>query len=225
MSSPNALETATRILLADDHAIVRQALCALLESVDDFEVVSQVGDAQTAVRATFGHRPDVAILDLNMPDSQQTIDAIPQILSRSPHTRVVVLTMDEDKDSAVAAMRAGAVAYVLKDAADDELVQVVRSACLGHIHLTPRIGAALAAATVEPPNAHEALSARERDIIRLTALGLTSREIGSELFLSVRTVETHRANINAKLDFTNRADLVRFALDTGLMERGSTNTA
>ncbi len=218
--TPFSPERTTRILLADDHHVVRQAVAALLESIDGYEVVAQASDAESAVRFSMGHKPDVAVLDLNMPHASQTLEAIPRIRDHSPSTRVVVLTMDNSPASAVAAMRAGASGYVLKEAADEDLVEAVRVACLDQTYLSPRIGAAIAAA---PPMSDElpgGLTPRELDIVQLAVLGHTSREIGTSLFLSVRTVENHRSAINRKLDLTTRAELVRFALDHSLV-RGS----
>ena len=205
----------TRIVLADDHAVVRSGLRLLLDSADGLEVVAEAGDAESAVRSTLGHKPDVLILDLNMPGELTSLEAIPRVAEVSPRTRVVVLTMQEDPEFARRALRAGAVAYVLKEAADDELVEAVRRAAAGQNYVTPRLGAALAAPPPGPPGD---LTERELEVLRLIALGHTNHEIAEQLFLSVRTVETHRAHIQHKLDRTTRAELVRFALDTGLLE-------
>jgi two-component system response regulator NreC len=221
MAQPEPVDR-TRILLADDHQMVRQALAALLNEVEDFEVVTQASDAAEATRFCLGYKPDVAVLDLNMPLATETIEAIPQILERSPATRVVVLTMDDAPGPAVSAMRAGAVGYVLKDAADEELVEAVRAASRGDSYLTPRLGASIAAAPVQDGSTGVGgLTPREREVVRMTALGHTSREIGDQLFLSLRTVETYRSRINTKLDVTNRAGLVRFALANGLVDHAA----
>jgi len=187
----------------------------LLDRTDGLEVVAEAGDAESAVRSTLGHKPDVLILDLNMPGELTSLEAIPRVADVSPGTRVVVLTMQEDPEFARRALRAGAVAYVLKEAADDELVEAVRRAAAGQNYVTPRLGAALAAPPPGPPGD---LTERELEVLRLIALGHTNHEIAEQLFLSVRTVETHRAHIQHKLDRTTRAELVRFALDTGLLE-------
>jgi len=205
----------TRIVLADDHAVVRSGLRLLLDRTDGLEVVAETGDAESALRSTLGHKPDVLILDLNMPGELTSLEAIPRVAEVSPGTRVVVLTMQEDPEFARRALRAGAVAYVLKEAADDELVEAVRRAAAGQNYVTPRLGAALAAPPPGPPGD---LTERELEVLRLIALGHTNHEIAEQLFLSVRTVETHRAHIQHKLDRTTRAELVRFALDTGLLE-------
>jgi two-component system, NarL family, response regulator NreC len=205
----------TRIVLADDHAVVRSGLRLLLDRADGFDVVAEAGDADGAVRSTLGHKPDVLVLDLNMPGELTSLDAIPRIAEVSPGTRVVVLTMQDDPEFARRALRAGAVAYVLKEAADAELVEAVRRAASGETYLNPRLGAALASAPPGPPGD---LSPREIDVLQRIALGHTNAEIADQLFLSVRTVETHRAHIQQKLGLSTRAELVRYALDNGLLE-------
>ncbi|MEA2356847.1 MAG: two-component system, NarL family, response regulator NreC [Solirubrobacteraceae bacterium] len=205
----------TRIVLADDHAVVRSGLRLLLDRAEGFEVVAEAGDADAAVRSTLGHKPDVLVLDLNMPGELTSLEAIPRISEVSPNTRVVVLTMQEDPEFARRALRAGAAGYVLKEAADDELVEAVRRAAAGETYLTPRLGAALAAA---PPGRPGDLTERELDVLRRIALGHTNAEIAEQLFLSVRTVETHRAHIQQKLARSTRAELVRYALDNGLLK-------
>ncbi|HEY3189973.1 MAG TPA: response regulator transcription factor [Solirubrobacteraceae bacterium] len=205
----------TRIVLADDHAVVRSGLKLLLESEDDLEVVAVAGDAEDALRYVRGHKPDVLVLDLNMPGRRASLDVIPEVGEASPGTRVVVLTMQEDPAFARRALRDGATGYVLKEAADEELVQAVRLAADGRPYLHPRLGAALAAAPEGPP---DDLSARELDVLRLIALGHTNSEIADQLHLSVRTIETHRAHIQQKLRLSARAELVRYALDRGLVE-------
>jgi len=205
----------TTIVLADDHAVVRAGLRLVLDRADGFDVLAEAADAESAVRSVLGHKPDVLVLDLNMPGELTSLEAIPRVAEVSPRTRVVVLTMQEDPEFARRALRAGAVAYVLKEAADDELVEAVRRAAAGQNYVTPRLGAALAAPPPGPPGD---LTERELEVLRLIALGHTNHEIAEQLFLSVRTVETHRAHIQHKLDRTTRAELVRFALDTGLLE-------
>ena len=205
---------ATRIVLADDHAVVRSGLKLLLESEEDFEVVAIAGTADDALRCVRGHKPDVLLLDLNMPGARKSLDIIPEVGEASPGTRVVVLTMQEDPAFARQALRAGATGYVLKEAADDELVHAVRVATDGQTYLHPRLGAALAAAPEGPP---DDLTEREVDVLRLIALGHTNTEIGEQLHVSVRTVETHRAHIQQKLRLSARAELVRYALERGLL--------
>jgi len=212
--SAEAPSETIRIVLADDHIVVRSGLRLLLDAEADFEVVAEAGDVESARRYVRGHHPAVLVLDLNMPGGS-SLDAIPAIREESPATEIVVLTMQEEPAFARRALGAGALAYVLKEAADDELVQAVRRAATGQTYLNPRLGARLAAEPV--PGPPDDLSEREVDVLRLIALGHTNAEIAEQLFLSVRTVETHRAHIQQKLRRSTRAELVRYALDRGLV--------
>lgn len=206
-----------RIVLADDHAVVRAGLKLLLNAEHDFEVVAEAGDVETALQSVLGHKPDVLVLDLNMPGRQTSLEAVPLVAERSAATKTVILTMQDEPEFARRAMRAGARAYVLKEAADTDLVQAIRQAADGHTYLTPSIGARLAAAPSEEPGRPGSLSEREFDVLRMIALGHTNAEIAAELFLSVRTVETHRSHVQQKLGLTTRAELVRFAIDHGVL--------
>lgn len=202
------------IVLADDHTVVRRALRLLLEEEAGFEVVAEAEDAEAAIRYVRGHKPAVLILDLNMP-GKSSLEAIPEIREASPSTRIVVLTMQKEPAFARQALQLGVLGYVLKEAADDELVQAVRRAAAGETYLQPALGARLAA---EPEAAATDLSERETDVLRLIALGHTNAEIAEKLYISVRTVETHRAHIQQKLGVSSRAELVRSALSRGLVE-------
>ncbi len=202
------------IVLADDHTVVRRALRVLLEEEPDFEVVAEAEDAEGAIRYLRGHKPDVLILDLNMP-GRPSLEAIGDMHEASPGTKIVVLTMQQEPAFARRALQQGVLGYVLKEAADDELVQAVRSAAAGETYLQPALGAKLAA---EPESAASDLSERETDVLRLIALGHTNAEIAEKLFISVRTVETHRAHIQQKLGVSSRAELVQSALSRGLIE-------
>jgi two-component system, NarL family, response regulator NreC len=208
------------IVLADDHAVVRSGLRMVLEREGDLQVVAEAGDAERAVRTVLGHKPAVLVLDLNMPGELSSLEAIPRIREISPDTRVVVLTMQEDPEFARMALRAGALGYVLKEAAADELVDAVRRAAEGGRYLNPRLGAMLAAAPPGPSGPPDDLTEREVDVLRLIALGHTNTEIAAQLFLSVRTVESHRAHIQQKLRRGSRAELVRYALDHGFVGDG-----
>jgi two-component system response regulator NreC len=203
-----------RIVLADDHVVVRSGLRLLLDSEADFEVVAEAGDVEAARRYVRGHHPAVLVLDLNMPGGS-SLEAIPTLREESPDTQIVVLTMQEEPAFARHALGAGALGYVLKEAADDELVQAVRRAAAGETYMNPRLGARLA--SEPPPGPPDDLSEREVDVLRLIALGHTNSEIAEQLFRSVRTVETHRAHIQQKLRLSSRAELVRYALERGLM--------
>jgi two-component system, NarL family, response regulator NreC len=206
-----------RIVLADDHRVVRTGLGLLLEAEEAIDVVAEAGDVDSALRAVLGHKPDVLVLDLNMPGTQTSLEALSLIRERSAQTATVVLTMQEDPEYARSALRAGALGYVLKEAADTELVEAVRRAAEGRTYLNPSLGARLAAMPEQPAGPPDDLSGRELEVLRLIALGHTNAEIGEQLFLSVRTVETHRAHVQQKLGRTTRADLVRYALDHGLL--------
>ena len=206
------------IVLADDHAVVRAGLRLLLDQAGGLRVVSEAGDAESALRTVLGHKPAVLVLDLNMPGELTSLDAIPKVADASPGTRVVVLTMQEDPAFARRALQAGAAGYVLKEAADSELVEAVRRAAAGDTYLNPRLGAALAALPPAAAGAPDDLSAREVEVLRLIALGHTNAEIAEQLVISVRTVETHRAHIQQKLRRATRAELVRYALDRGLLD-------
>ncbi|HEV7941208.1 MAG TPA: response regulator transcription factor [Solirubrobacteraceae bacterium] len=203
-----------RIVLADDHAVVRSGLRLLLDSEPDFEVVAEAGDLEAAQRYVRGHHPDVLVLDLNMPGGS-SLEAIPTIRQQMPETEIVVLTMQQEPAFARRALGAGAIGYVLKEAADDELVEAVHRAAAGESYLNPRLGARLA--SEPPPGPPDDLSEREVDVLRLIALGHTNAEIAGKLYLSVRTVETHRAHIQQKLNLSSRAELVGYALRRGLV--------
>jgi DNA-binding NarL/FixJ family response regulator len=205
---------AIRVVIADDHAVVRRGIRQLLEAEGGFEVVAEAGDIDGARRYVRGHHPDVLVLDLNMPEGS-SLDAVPDIRAEAPETRIVVLTMQNEPASARQALSAGVLGYVLKDAADAELVEAVRRAAAGDSYLNPRLGAQVAAAP--PAGPPDGLSERELEVLRLIALGHTNADIAKKLFLSVRTVETHRAHIQQKLRLASRADLVRYALDHDLI--------
>src|SRR3954454_9653874 len=208
------------LVLADDHAVVRSGLRLLLEAEDGLTVLAEAGDVDGAVRGTLGHKPTVLVLDLNMPGDQPSLEAMPRIAEVSPDTRIVVLTMQEDPQFARQALRSGALAYVLKEAADSELAEAVRRAAAGETYLNPRLGAALAAAPAGQSGPPDDLSEREVEVLRLIALGHTNTEIAGQLYLSVRTVESHRAHIQQKLRFSSRADLVGYALEHRLISEG-----
>jgi two-component system response regulator NreC len=208
---------AVRIVLVDDHEVVRSGLRMVLEAEAGFEVIAEAGDLEWARRYVRAHRPRVLVLDLNLPEGS-SLPAIPKLREESPETAVVVLTMQQDLAFAREAMRAGALGYVLKHSAGNELVDAVRAAAAGETYLNPKLGAELAAAPPEPESPPDGLSEREVEILRLIALGHTNSAIGEQLYLSVRTVESHRAHIQKKTSRSTRAELVRYALDHGLIE-------
>ncbi|HEY7932522.1 MAG TPA: response regulator transcription factor [Solirubrobacteraceae bacterium] len=206
-----------RLVLADDHSVVRSGLRMLLDSEPDFEVVAEASDVQSARRYVRGHHPRVLVLDLNMPGGS-SLEAIPVIREESPDTQIVVLTMQQEPAFAREALGAGALGYVLKEAADAELVEAVRRAASGESYLNPALGARIA--SEPPPGPPDDLSEREVDVLRLIARGHTNAEIAEQLFLSVRTVETHRSHIQQKLRLSTRAELVDYALKRKLIDIG-----
>ncbi len=205
------------IVLVDDHEVVRKGLRMVLEAEEGFEVVAEAGDLETTGRYVRAHRPRVLVLDLNLPEGS-SLPAIPELREQSPDTAVVVLTMQQDPAFAREAIRAGALGYVLKQSAGSELVDAVRAAAAGETYLNPKLGAQLAAAPAEPAGPPDGLTEREVDILRMIGLGHTNGEIADQLYLSVRTVETHRAHIQQKLRRTTRAELVRYALEHKLVD-------
>jgi two-component system response regulator NreC len=210
-----AAQSTIRIVLADDHSVLRSGLRMLLDSEDGLEVVAEAANTQDASRYVRGHRPDVLILDLNMP-GESGLDLIPRLTAEDPQTKIVVLTMQRDPAFARQALRTGALGYVIKDAADTELVEAVRAAARGDQYINPQLGAKLLAMPAEERPGD--LSDRELEIVRLIALGHTNPEIASQLFLSIRTIEAHRSHIHQKLRISTRAELVRFALENRLID-------
>lgn len=203
-----------RVVIADDHAVVRRGLRQVLDGDGRFEVVAEASDLDGARRYVRGHHPHVLVLDLNMPGGS-SLDAIPEIRAVCPETQIVVLTMQDEPSYARHALSTGALGYVLKEAAEAELVEAIRRAAAGDTYLNPRLGARVAAAP--PPGPPDGLSERELEILRLIALGHTNAEIAAQLYLSVRTVETHRCHIQQKLRLGSRSELVRYALDHRLV--------
>jgi two-component system response regulator NreC len=203
-----------KIVIADDHAIVRRGLRQLLAGKEGFEVVAEAEDVESARRYLRGHHPDVLVLDLNMP-GEPSLEAIPKLREEFPDTQIVVLTMQDEPAYARRAFSAGVLGYVLKESADAELIEAIRAAVAGEQYLNPRLGAKVA--SEPPPGAPDGLSERELEILRLIVLGHTNTQVAEELFLSVRTVETHRAHIQQKLGLNDRAELVRYALDRKLL--------
>jgi two-component system response regulator NreC len=208
-----------RTVIVDDHAVVRSGLRLVLESEEDIEVVAEAADARNAVFEARAHHPDVILLDVVMP-GQSGIEAIPDLLRESPESKVLVLSMQDDPAYVREAFGAGASGYVLKEAADAEVVAAVREVASGQRYVHPALGARLVAAEAEERVRAEEdrLSEREHEILRLLALGHTNQEIAGQLYLSVRTVETHRAHIMQKLRIQTRAELVRYALEQGMLD-------
>jgi two-component system, NarL family, response regulator NreC len=207
----------TTIVIADDHTVVRQGLRLLIDADPSLQVVAEAGTVMDAERLTRAHRPTVLVLDLNM-HGESGLEAIPRLRAEAPDTAIVVLTMQDDPGFARQALQSGALGFVLKEAADEELLEAIQLAAAGETYLNPRVGARLAAQPPAPAGPPDDLTERELDVLRLIALGYTNAEIAEQLFLSTRTVETHRAHIQRKLGRNTRAELVRYALEHNLMD-------
>ncbi|MDX6481342.1 MAG: hypothetical protein QOG85_1852 [Gaiellaceae bacterium] len=216
---------AIRLLIVDDHQLVRSGLRRLLEAEEDFVIEDEAGTAHDAVRLARLHKPDVVLLDVVMPGGSG-LDAIPEILEASPTTKVLAVSMQDDPIYVRHAFAAGATGYVLKEAADDELLAAVREVAKGGSYVDHQLGSRLAVydATAEAAKEADPLSEREREVLRLLALGYTNQEISKQLFISVRTAETHRARIMQKLRLSTRAELVRVAIERGLLAEDDDGT-
>ncbi len=210
-----------RVVLVDDHALVRSGLRRLLEAEEDIQVEDEGGTADDGVRLARLHKPDVILLDVGLP-GRSGLEVVAEIIDAAPATRVLVLSAEDSAATVRAAFAGGASGYLLKEAADRELVTAVRDVAGGERYVDAALGARLAASEVQARSlaAADPLSDREREVLRLLALGHTNQEIAKMLVISVRTAETHRANIMQKLRFTTRAELVRHALRQGLLEEG-----
>ena len=210
-----------RVLVVDDHAVVRSGLRLLLDAEDDIETVGEAGDMRVAVLETRSLKPDVVLMDMVMPGGSG-IEATAAVLKEHPEAKVLVLSMQDDPSYVREAFAAGATGYVLKEAADSEVVAAVREVAAGGNYVHPALGARLISAEAEDRRRAEAdpLSDREREVLRLLALGHTNQEIAKMLYISVRTAETHRAHIMQKLGLQTRAELVRHALEHGLLNEG-----
>jgi two-component system response regulator NreC len=209
-----------RVLIVDDHAVVRSGLRRVLDAEDDIEAVAEAPSAERAVFEALEHRPDVVLMDVVMP-GKSGIEGMPALLQAVPDVKVLVLSMQDDPRYVHEAFEAGASGYVLKEAADTDVVGAVRAVAAGERYVHPALGARLVAAeAAERRRAEEdPLSEREREVLRLLALGHTNQEIAGLLYISVRTAETHRAHIMQKLGLSNRAELVRYALEQGLLDQ------
>ena len=208
-----------RVLIVDDHAVFRAGLRMLINVEADMEAVGEAGNARDAVFQARSLKPDVILMDVVMPDGSG-LDVVPTLLHEHPDTKVLVLSMQDDPQYVRQAFANGASGYILKEAADTEVVTAIREVAAGNNYVHPTVGARLIAAeTAEARRAEEdPLSDREREVLRLLALGHTNQEISAQLFISVRTAETHRAHIMQKLRLSSRAELVRHALAEGLLE-------
>jgi DNA-binding NarL/FixJ family response regulator len=207
-----------RVLIVDDHAVVRAGLRLLLDAEDDIETVGEAGDAREAIFEARSAKPDVVLMDVVL-GGKSGIEVTPELLHEQPQAKVLILSMQDDPHYVREAFAAGACGYVLKEAADAELVSAVREVARGGRYVHPALGARMASADAAAAQAADVdpLSDREREVLRLLALGHTNQEIAQMLFISVRTAETHRAHIMRKLGLDTRAELVRHALAQGLL--------
>jgi two-component system response regulator NreC len=207
-----------RVLIVDDHAIVRAGLRLLLDAEPGIEVVGEAANGGEAVFQSRSLAPAVALMDVVMP-GEGGIETTRRLLHERPQTKVLVLSMQDDPRYIREAFDAGASGYLLKDAVDAELVEAVRTVAAGGRYVHPALGARLVQADAEEREriAADPLTEREREVLKLLALGYTNQEIARSLFVSVRTVETHRAHIMQKLRLRSRAELVRYALEQRLL--------
>ena len=210
---------AIRVVVVDDHAVVRSGLRRVLDAEEDIDVVAEAGSVRDAVFEARAHRPDVIVMDVVMP-GQSGIEGTPLVLHEAPDAKVLVLSMQDDPRYVREAFAAGASGYVLKEAADTDVVEAVREVSEGRRYLHPALGARLIESEAREREEADAdpLSEREREVLRLLALGHTNQEIAKMLYISVRTAESHRAHIMQKLRLQTRAELVRYALAHGLLE-------
>jgi two-component system, NarL family, response regulator NreC len=210
-----------RVLIVDDHPLVRSGLRRVLEQEKDIEPVGEAGTGRDAVLQARDLRPDVIVLDVVMPD-QSGLEVLPLLMHEQPTVKVLMLSMLDDPRYVREAFDARASGYVLKESADTEVVAAIREVAGGGRYVSPELGARLVTGEAETARQAEQdpLSDREREVLRLLAFGNTNQEIARLLFISVRTVETHRAHIMRKLRLQSRADLVRYAINQGLLDDG-----
>lgn len=213
-----AAEETITVVLADDHELVRDGIRLVLEAQPDIEVVAEAADGDAAARYVLGHKPTILVLDLSMPGTP-SLELIPKVLETSPATSVIVLTMQNEPPFARQAFQAGAKGFVVKQSAASELVSAVRAVVAGGTYINPELGARLAATPPEPEGPPDDLTPREVEVLGLLALGYMNPEIAEKLVLSVRTVETHRANIQRKTGLSTRAELIAYAIEHKLVER------
>ncbi|MFQ5613839.1 MAG: response regulator [Anaerolineae bacterium] len=208
-----------RLIIADDHAVVLEGLRSLLEDEPDINVVGQAGSGEEALALVRRQRPDIALLDITMPD-MNGLEAARQIASELPEVKTLILTMHEEEAFFFEALRSGAAGYVLKGAGSEELLNAIRAIHAGGVYLPFKLAGSLVRDYLKlhpQPNNDDILTSRERSILALIAQGLTNREIAERLTLSINTVKTHRLHIYQKLDLHDRAALIDYALRHGLL--------
>jgi two-component system, NarL family, response regulator NreC len=212
-----------RVVLADDHAVVRAGLQAVLKTAKDMEVVGQATTAEEAVALVDRFHPDVVVMDLSMNGAMAGLTATREVVARKNGTRVLVLTMHSEKEYLVPLLEAGASGYLVKSAADRELVDAIRTVASGDVYVSPTAARVLARGlTTKDPQQEDRdrfgrLTEREQDVLRFTAQGYSAPEIGRKLSISPKTVDTYKQRINEKLGISHRAEYVQLALRLGLL--------
>ena len=212
-----------RLLIVDDHAVVRSGLKALLDGKHDIEVVGDAADGNEGIRLALELKPDVVLMDLSMPHGKDGLTATAELKKLLPDTTVLILTMHDDDEYLFRAIQAGASGYILKSAPHEELVQAIHSVARGDAYLYPTATRRLMneylerVKSGEGGGAYESLSEREKEILALIAMGYSNKDIAEKLVISVKTVETHKSNLMEKLGLKTRPDLVKFALKKGLL--------
>lgn len=208
-----------RVLIVDDHAVVRAGLRMLIDIEDDMETVGEAGSVREAIFEARSSNPDLVLMDVVMP-GESGLEGVPKVLHEHPDVKVLVLSMQDDPRYVREAFAVGASGYVLKEAADAEVVSAIREVAAGGRYVHPELGARLVVADAEAARRadEDPLSEREREVLRLLARGFTNQEIAQQLFISVRTAETHRSHVMQKLRLGSRAELVSYALANGLLE-------
>jgi len=211
----------TRTLIADNHAMFREGLRALLNTDDNLEIVAEAEDGRDAIKQSLVHEPDLVLMDLTMPHTNGT-DAIGPIKSRLPYTKIIVLTIHNSEEHIQATLRAGADGYVLKDDTHEDLLKAINSVVSGKTYLSPGICTGVISGYLNKTSSNDSskswttLTKRERELIKLIAEGMTNKEIAAYLSISIKTVEKHRSNIMKKLDLHNASSLTAFAISNGL---------
>jgi two-component system response regulator NreC len=212
------------IVIAEDHTILREGLCALISSQEDLLVVGEAGDGREAIRQVERFEPDLILMDLSMP-RMSGVEAIREIRKRIPRTKILALTVHKTEEFILEVLQAGADGYIPKDASSNELMMAIRSVLMGKRYLCPSVSKVVIEGYLESRRASESstiwdtLTKREREILKLIAEGYKNKEIGDYLFISVKTVEKHRANLMKKLDLHSAAALTAYAMERGLVTR------
>ncbi|MBL7175629.1 MAG: response regulator transcription factor [Desulfobacteraceae bacterium] len=211
-----------RIVIAEDHTILREGLKSLLRADPDFDVVGEAEDGRDAIRCVQTHSPDLVLMDLSMP-RMNGLDAIKEIKKQNPEAKIIVLTVHKTEEYVLTTLQAGADGYVLKDATHSELLMAIKNVLIGKRYLSPGIsekvieGYLEGRKTIKTRSAWDTLTQREREILKLIAEGYKNKEIADYLFISLKTVEKHRANLMRKLDLHNAAALTAYAVEKGLV--------